>query len=52
MQGGGSNMSSYIGQMVINGTFTYAYVIGKRPDLQAGINTYLTAQGSATLITS
>jgi hypothetical protein len=52
MQGGGSNMSAYIGQLVIDNTFTYAYVIGKRPDLKVGIDAYLTANGSATLITS
>jgi hypothetical protein len=40
-----------MGQRIIDGAYTYDYVISKRPDLKAGIDTYLTEQGHADLIT-
>lgn len=44
-------MASYMGQRIIDGAFTYDYVISKRPDLQDGINIYLTNNNRADLIT-
>jgi hypothetical protein len=44
-------MANYMGQRIIDGAYTYDYVIGKRPDLQAGIDAYLTEQGRPDLIT-
>ncbi|MBC2579682.1 hypothetical protein [Clostridium sp. DJ247] len=44
-------MDEYIGQRIIDGAYTYSYVISKRPDLKAGIDAYLTDQGRQDLIT-
>lgn len=44
-------MAAYIGQRIIDGVYTYDYVISKRPDLKAGIDAYLTEQGRQDLIT-
>lgn len=44
-------MADYLGQRIIDGAYTYSYVIGKRPDLKDGIDAYLTEQGRADLIT-
>lgn len=38
-------------QRIINGVYTYDYVINKRPDLKAGIDAYLTEKGRTDLIT-
>jgi len=43
-------MADYMAQRIIDGVYTYDYVISKRPDLKAGIDAYLTAQGRADLI--
>ena len=43
-------MADYIAQRIIDGVYTYDYVISKRPDLQEGIDAYLTAQGRGDLI--
>lgn len=43
-------MAQYMAQRVIDGTYTYAYVIGKRPDLKTGIDAYLTEKGRTDLI--
>lgn len=43
-------MAAYMGQRIIDGAYTYAYVVDKRPDLQVGIDTYLTDQGREDLI--
>ncbi|BBI32498.1 hypothetical protein [Cohnella abietis] len=43
-------MAAYMGQRIIDGFYTYGFVIGKRPDLQAGIDTYLTDKGRGDLI--
>lgn len=44
-------MAAYMGQRIIDGAYTYDYVIAKRPDLKAGIDAYLIAQGREDLIT-
>ncbi len=44
-------MAAYIGQRIIDGVYTYDYVIGKRLDLQNGIDVYLTEKGRQDLIT-
>jgi hypothetical protein len=45
-------MAQYLASRIISGAYTYEYVIGKRPDLKAGIDAYLTEQGRQDLITS
>lgn len=44
-------MAAYMGQRIIDGAYTYDYVISKRPDLKDGINAYLTENGRTDLIT-
>ena len=44
-------MANYMGQRIIDGVYTYDYVISKRPDLKEGINAYLISQGREDLIT-
>lgn len=43
-------MAAYMGQRIIDGAYTYAYVINRRSDLKPGIDAYLTEQGRADLI--
>jgi len=43
-------MADYMAQRIIDGAFTYAQVITKKPDLKTGIDAYLTAQGRQDLI--
>jgi len=43
-------MAAYMAQRIIDGVFTYDYVIGKRADLKTGIDTYLTDKGKADLV--
>ena len=45
-------MGDYLGQRIIDGAYTYAYVIGKKPTLKVDIDTYLTTQGRSDLITA
>lgn len=45
-------MAAYIAQCVIDGAYTYDFVISRRPDLKAGIDAYLTEHGQASLITN
>lgn len=45
-------MGDYLGQRIIDGAYTYNYVISKKPTLKKDIDTYLTAHGRADLITS
>lgn len=45
-------MANYLAQRVIDGAYTYDYVISKRPDLQSGIDKYLTENEREDLITS
>lgn len=44
-------MAAYMGQRIIDGVYTYDYVISKRPDLQKGIDAYLVSKESENLIT-
>lgn len=44
-------MAAYMAQRIIDGAYTYDYVISKRPDLKDGIDAYLIAQGREDLIT-
>lgn len=44
-------MAAYLAQRIIDGTYTYDYVISKRPDLKEGIDTYLREKGREDLIT-
>lgn len=44
-------MAAYMGQRIIDGVYTYDYVISKRADLKPGIDAYLTEQNRADLIT-
>lgn len=44
-------MADYLAQRIIDGRFTYAEVIAKKPNLKTGIDAYLTAQGRQDLIT-
>lgn len=43
-------MADYLAQRIIDGAYTYAYVIGKRPTLKDGIDAYLTEKGRQDLI--
>jgi hypothetical protein len=45
-------MANYMGQRIIDGVYTYNYVISKRPDLKSGINAYLIQNGREDLITN
>jgi hypothetical protein len=44
-------MAAYLGQRIIDGAFTYEYVISKRPDLKEGIDAYLIEKDYEELIT-
>ncbi|MBQ6459129.1 MAG: hypothetical protein IKG65_05695 [Exiguobacterium sp.] len=43
-------MADYMGQRIIDGVYTYEYVISRRPDLQEGIDAYLKKLGREDLI--
>jgi hypothetical protein len=43
-------MAAYLAQRIIDGAYTYDYVISKRPDLKAGIDAYLVSKGREDLI--
>lgn len=43
-------MAAYMAQRIIDGAYTYEYVISKRADLKTGIDVYLTSQGKEDLI--
>lgn len=43
-------MAAYMAQRIIDGAYEYVYVISKRPDLKAGIDTYLIEKGRHDLI--
>jgi hypothetical protein len=45
-------MAAYLAQRIIDGAYTYDYVISKRPDLKAGIDAYLNSKGREDLVTS
>lgn len=44
-------MAAYMGSRIIQGVYTYDYVISKRSDLKEGIDAYLIEQGRGDLIT-
>ena len=44
-------MAAYLAQRIIDGAYTYEYIISKRPDLKAGIDAYLIEKGRQDLIT-
>lgn len=44
-------MAAYLAQRIIDGAYTYDYVIRRRPDLKEGIDAYLTSKGREDLIT-
>jgi hypothetical protein len=44
-------MGAYLASRIIDGAYTYAYVISKRPDLKADIDAYLVQEGRQDLIT-
>jgi hypothetical protein len=44
-------MAAYLGQRIIDGAYTYDYVIPKRPDLKEGIDAYLIEKERPDLIT-
>jgi len=44
-------MADYLGQRIIDGAFTYAYVISKKPTLKENIDTYLIEKDRQDLIT-
>ncbi|HEY8805164.1 MAG TPA: hypothetical protein VIM42_08700 [Clostridium sp.] len=43
-------MADYLASRIIDGVYTYAYVISKKPTLKEGIDTYLSLQNRADLI--
>lgn len=45
-------MGRYMAQRIIDGIYTYDYVIGKRPDLKEEIDATLTEKGYGHLITN
>lgn len=44
-------MAAYLAQRIINGAYTYDFVIQRRPDLKEGIDAYLIEKGREDLIT-
>ena len=45
-------IAQYMAIRIMDGVYTYQYVINKRPDLQIRIDAYLTEQGREDLIAS
>jgi hypothetical protein len=43
-------MAAYLAQRILDGAYTYDYVIQRRPDLKAGIDAYLIEKGREDLI--
>lgn len=43
-------MANYMAQRIIDGAYTYDYVITKRLDLKIGIDVYLAEKGRTDLI--
>lgn len=44
-------MAAYLAQRILDGAYTYDFVISRRPDLKAGIDAYLILKGREDLIT-
>lgn len=43
-------MAAYMAQRIIDGAYTYNFVVSRRPDLKDGIDAYLTEKGRQDLI--
>jgi hypothetical protein len=43
-------MGAYLASRIIDGAYTYTYVISKRPDLKTDIDAYLVQEGRQDLI--
>jgi hypothetical protein len=43
-------MLSYLGQRIIDGDYTYEYIISKKPSLKSEIDSYLTEKGKTNLM--
>jgi hypothetical protein len=46
-----TSVEIYMAKRIVDGVYTYDYVISKRPDLKTGIDEYLTSVGREDLIT-
>jgi hypothetical protein len=44
-------MAVYMGQRIIDGIYSYDFVVSKRPDLKEGIDAYLISKDRQDLIT-
>jgi hypothetical protein len=44
-------MAAYMAQRIIDGAYTYEFVVSRRPDLKDGIDAYLIEHGRQDLIT-
>ncbi|MGG3846687.1 hypothetical protein [Aeribacillus pallidus] len=44
-------MAAYLAQRILDGAYTYDFVIQRRPDLKVGIDAYLQEKGREDLIT-
>lgn len=44
-------MAAYLAQRIIDGAYSYDFVISRRPDLKEGIDAYLQEKGREDLIT-
>lgn len=44
-------MANYLAQRILDGAYTYEFVIQRRPDLKEGIDAYLREKGREELIT-
>lgn len=44
-------MAAYLAQRIIDGAYTYDFVISRRPDLKEGIDVHLREKGREDLIT-
>ncbi|ANB55873.1 hypothetical protein GFC29_3141 [Anoxybacillus sp. B7M1] len=44
-------MAAYLAQRILDGAYTYEFVIQRRPDLKEGIDAYLREKGRENLIT-
>lgn len=45
-------MGAYLGQRIIDGVYSYDFVISKRSDLKTDIDSYLTEKSRTDLITA
>ncbi|WP_240371678.1 hypothetical protein [Anoxybacteroides rupiense] len=43
-------MAAYLAQRILDGAYTYEFVIQRRPDLKEGIDAYLIEKGKVNLI--